>query len=188
LPEVRRILADICRDDLRADDAIRRIRALMQKREMRLQSVDLNETISDVLRLVTGDALRRRVQIKQHLYPALPRVCGDRVYLEQVLLNLIVNGMDAMRDTLEPARELIVQTKLNGADSVEVAVLDGGHGISPEKIPHLFDSFFTTKVDGMGLGLSIARSIIQAHHGRIWAENGANGGAELHFTVQAAQE
>jgi two-component system sensor kinase FixL len=188
LAEIRGILADICRDDLRADDAIRRVRALMQKREIRLQSVDLNETISDVLRLVTGDALRRRVQIKQHLAPALPRVCADRVYLEQVLLNLIVNGMDAMRDTRESARELIVQTKPNGADSVEVAVLDGGHGIPPEKMPHLFDSFFTTKLDGMGLGLSISRSIIQAHHGRIWAENGTNGGAELHFTVQTAPD
>ena len=186
LDEIRQILSDIRKNDLRADQAIRRIRALLCKREMEMQSFDLNETLLDVLRLVTGDALRRRIQIRKEFAPGLPSVFGDRVHLQQVLLNLIVNGMDAMKNTPEPSRQLTVQTKANGA-GVEVAVTDCGHGIAPDKMPRIFESFFTTKKDGMGLGLSIARSIIEAHRGRIWAESNFLGGATFHFTVRAAQ-
>lgn len=186
LDEIRQILSDIRKNDLRADQAIRRIRALLCKREMEMQPFDLNETLLDVLRLVTGDALRRRIQIRKEFAPGLPLVFGDRVHLQQVLLNLIVNGMDAMANTPEPARRLTVQTKANGAGA-EVAVADCGHGIAPDKMPRIFESFFTTKKDGMGLGLSIARSIIEAHRGRIWAESNFCGGATFHFTVRAAQ-
>ena len=107
-------------------------------------------------------------------------------HLQQVLLNLIVNGMDAMNDTPELERHIIVQTKPGNAGEIEVMVMDQGHGISQEKLPRLFDSFFTTKRDGMGLGLSIARSIIKAHHGRIWVENNPVGGAAFRFTVPVA--
>ena len=186
LEEIRQIFADICRDDRRADEAIRRIRGLMQKREMRLQPISVNDTVAGVLRLVAGDALRRRVSIRRELAADLPQVSADRAYLEQVLLNLIANGMDAMDATSGPARQLTIQTRLNGGNSVEVAVMDFGSGIPEAKMPHLFDTFFTTKADGMGLGLSIARSIIQAHHGRIWAENRAVGGAVLRFALPAA--
>ena len=186
LAEIRQIFADICRDDRRADEAIRRIRALMQKRDMRLQPISINDTVAGVLRLVAGDALRRRVSIRREFAADLPQVSADRAYLEQVLLNLIANGMDAMDATTGPARQLTIQTRLNGGGSVEVAVMDFGSGISEAKMPHLFDTFFTTKAEGMGLGLSIARSIIQAHHGRIWAENRAVGGAVLRFAVPAA--
>ena len=184
--EIREILADICKDALRADQAIRGIRLLTQKRGMQLESIDLNETIADVLRLAAGDAIRRRVRIRPELAADVPPVFADRSYLEQVLLNLIVNGMDAMGETAEPARLLTVQTIRDGKDSVQVAVKDCGRGISAEQMPHLFESFFTTKVDGMGLGLSISRSIIQAHQGRIWAENSKAGGAVLRFTLRAA--
>jgi len=186
LSEVRRILADICRDDLRADEAIRRIRALMQKREMLLQPIDLNDAITSVLHLVAGDALQKRVHIRRELSSEIPPVLADRAYLEQVLLNLITNGMDAMADTAAEMRQVTVQTRRNDAETVLIAVFDRGHGISDEKMPHLFDSFFTTKAGGMGLGLSIARSIIQAHQGHIWAENCPNGGAALHFTLRVA--
>jgi PAS domain S-box-containing protein len=186
LSEVRQILADICQDDLRAHEAIRRIRALVQNREMQLQPLDLNRTITDVLRISTGDSLRRRVRIAAELGENLPAVTADRLYLTQVLLNLIVNGMDAMTDIPEASRQLIVQTTAKGTDRVEVTVTDCGHGIADEQMPHLFDSFFTTKPDGMGLGLSIARSIVQAHHGDIWAENLASGGASFHFTLRPA--
>jgi two-component system, LuxR family, sensor kinase FixL len=104
-----------------------------------------------------------------------------------VLLNLIVNGMDAMADTAEASRQLTVRTDLSGTEHVEVTVVDRGHGISEEQMPHLFDSFFTTKPDGMGLGLSIARSIIEVHQGQIWAENRAGGGAAFHFTLRATR-
>ena len=186
LKQIRQIFADICRDDRRADEAIRRIRALMQKREMRLQPISINDTVAGVLRLVAGDALRRRVSIRREFAADLPQVSADRAYLEQVLLNLIANGMDAMDATTGPARQLTIQTRINAAGSVEVAVMDFGSGISEAKMPHLFDTFFTTKADGMGLGLSIARSIIQAHHGRIWAENRAVGGAVLRIALPAA--
>jgi two-component system, LuxR family, sensor kinase FixL len=187
LAEIRNILADIRRDDLRADQAIRGIRALTQTRVMQLQPVDLNEAIMEILGLAAGDALRRHVQILQQFHPSLPLVAADRICLEQVLLNLIINGMDAMEETPETARQLTVQTKLHGEDGAEVAVLDCGHGIAEERMEHLFDSFFTTKTGGLGLGLSIARSIIRAHRGRIWAENRDSGGAALRFTLRTAE-
>jgi two-component system, LuxR family, sensor kinase FixL len=186
LAEIREILSDICSDVLRADESIRRIRGLMQKREIQLQPMDLNQTVDDVLRLTAGDALRRRVQIRTELASDLPQVSADRLHLQQVLLNLIVNGMDSMNEAPEPERQLTVRTKRDGAAGAIVTVRDRGQGIPANKMSLLFDSFFTTKADGMGLGLSIARSIIEAHHGRIWAQNDGTGGAEFHFTVQAA--
>jgi PAS domain S-box-containing protein len=186
LKEIREILADIRKNDLRADEAIRRIRSLLRKREMQMHPFDLNETVTDVLRLVAGDVLRRRVVVQRHLSAQLPPVIGDRVSLQQVLLNLIVNGMDAMAETAEAERTLTLQSRLNGDGGVEVAVSDRGHGVPAQKLARIFDSFFTTKKEGMGLGLSIARSIIEAHRGRIWAENNPGGGASLRFTVPIA--
>jgi two-component system, LuxR family, sensor kinase FixL len=184
--ELLEILADIREADLRADETIRGIRALARKREIQLLPLDLNTTIADVLRLVSGDALYRRVQIRRRLNDPLPLAVGDRAYIEQVLLNLIVNGMDAMKDCPEAERELTVESRCDERDTIEVIVTDRGHGIAAEKMPHLFDSFFTTKSEGVGLGLSIARSVIQAHSGRIWAENGSAGGAAFHFTLRTA--
>jgi two-component system, LuxR family, sensor kinase FixL len=184
--ELLQILADIRDADLRADETIRGIRALARKREIQLKPLDLNITITDVLRLAAGDALFRRVQIRRRLFDPLPLVIGDRAYIEQVLLNLIVNGMDAMKDCPEAARELSVESSSVDRDTIEVVVSDRGHGIAAEKMPHLFDSFFTTKSEGVGLGLSIARSVIQAHGGRIWAENCPGGGAAFHFTLRTA--
>ena len=184
LGELREIVTDIRDADLRADEAIRSIRALTQKREMQVLPLDLNETVADLLRLVAGDALYRRVQIRQELTPDLPPVMADRPSVEQVLLNLVSNGMDAMHATPEGERQLTVQTRRHGADSVEVTVRDRGHGIPGEQMQRLFDSFFTTKAQGMGLGLSIARSVIRMHQGRIWADNCAGGGAAFHFTLR----
>jgi len=186
LDELRAIMADICRDDLRAVEVVRRIRALTYKRQTKLQPLDLNKTIEDALRLATGDALRRRVHIRRELAPKLPLVHADGPSLEQVLLNLVLNGMDAMNDTPDELRILTVQTKPLSGGAVEVTVADRGHGIPADKMARLFQSFFTTKPEGMGLGLSIASSIIRTHHGRIWAENLTTGGAAFHFTVPSA--
>ena len=183
LDEIRQILVDIRSNDLRASEAIRRIRALLQKREMEMCPLDVNETVADVARLVTGDALRRRVQIHKEFAADLPTVLGDRVHLQQVLLNLIVNSMDAMADTPEVGREICLRTMRNGDNTIEVAVEDAGHGIPANTLSRMFESFFTTKKDGMGLGLSIARSIIEAHHGRIWVENNSRSGATFRFTL-----
>jgi PAS domain S-box-containing protein len=186
LDEIRKILADIRKNDVRANEAIRRIRGLLRKREMQLQAVDLDETIADVVRLATGDALRHGVVIEMELTRGLPLVKGDRVHLQQVLLNLILNGMDAMSQIPDSRRRLRIGARENGHGHIEVAVSDCGAGISDDRMPHIFDSFFTTKREGMGLGLSIARSIVEAHNGEIGVENNSSGGATFRFTVPIA--
>lgn len=185
LDEVRLILTDIRKDDLRASEVIARMRTLLRKREVEMLPLDLNHAVSEVLRLIANDAHRRGVTVDAEVGPGLPAVQGDKVHLQQVLLNLIVNGMEAMTETPEAKRRLIVRTRSTPHGDLEVAVTDAGQGIQPERLPRLFESFFTTKKEGMGLGLSIARSIIEAHHGRIWAENNPNGGATIRFTLPA---
>jgi PAS domain S-box-containing protein len=187
LQEIREILADIRKNDLRADQAVRRIRALLGKRETQMQPLDLNETAADVVRLVSGDALRRRVHVRKEFAADLPMVTGDRVQLQQVLLNLIVNAMDAMILTPESERQVTLETKRGTAGKIQVSVKDSGKGVPADKLNRIFDSFFTTKKEGMGLGLSIARSIVDAHHGRIWVENNPEGGATFHFTLKPSQ-
>jgi len=132
--------------------------------------------------------MRRSVQLKPELGRNLPPVLADRTQLEQVLLNLVVNAMDAMESVAETARQIIVSTAAPGNGNVEVTVSDCGTGIAPDKLPLLFDSFFTTRKEGMGLGLSIAKSIVVAHHGRIWAENNRSSGASFHFTLPISND
>jgi PAS domain S-box-containing protein len=187
LDELGDILSDIVDDDKHARDIINGIREFMTKREARMQPLDLNSAVRFVLQLVSGDATRRRVQVHAELADGLAQVLGDRVQLQQVVINLAVNGMDAMANTPERARHLTIRTRPSGSDQVELVVMDRGGGIAPDDLPRLFDSFFTTKSEGMGLGLSIARSIIASHRGRIWAENNPSGGAAFHFTLPAAQ-
>ena len=187
--EVRQILADIREDDLRGADAIRRIRALVSRREMEMKSLDINATIAEVVALARGDAERRRVQIHEEYSSPLPAVRGDVVHLQHVVLNLILNGMDAMKDNLESDRHLIVTTVSNEAGFVEVAVKDIGQGVPPENLPRVFDSFFTTKPEGMGIGLSLARHIVQSHSGRMWVENNRDGkGTTFRFIVPTVLE
>jgi len=187
LDELKNIFADIRQDDLRADAAIRSIRSLLQRREFVARQVDMAATVDQVFKLVAGDALHRRVPMRNEVAADLPAVYGDRSHLEQVLVILIVNGMDAMKDTPEGSRELLVSAQRVNERQIQISVRDHGHGISPGTMPQLFDSLFTTKPDGMGLGLSIARSMIAAHGGRIWAENVPGGGAIFNFTVNIAQ-
>jgi C4-dicarboxylate-specific signal transduction histidine kinase len=183
LEEVQQILADIRKDGLRASEIIRRMRELLRKRDLELKLIDLNAVTSDVLRLVDGETRRRSVQIEKRFANTLPAVRGDVIHLQQVLLNLILNGMEAMSESAESNRRLTMHTAYDGKDNVEVAVEDAGPGIPSERLPRLFDSFFTTKPNGMGLGLSIVRSIVETHGGRIWAENNATGGACFRFTL-----
>jgi PAS domain S-box-containing protein len=187
LDELGRILADIHQDGLRARETIRRIRFLLRKREVEMQPLDMNETVSEALRLASGDATRRHVQICNECHVPLPTVRGDSVHLQQVILNLILNGMDAMRDTPESERRLSVSTDSKTDGYVEVAVKDVGHGIPSENLSRIFDSFFTTKRHGLGIGLAISRSIVQMHSGRLWAENNQDGkGTTFRFVVPAA--
>jgi two-component system sensor kinase FixL len=168
---------------MRASETIRRMRELLRKRELELKPIDLNAVISDVLRLLDGETHRRGVKIEKQFVDTLPAVRGDAIHLQQALLNLILNGMEAMSESSESSRRITIRTAYDGKDNVEVAVEDSGPGIPSERLPLLFDSFFTTKTHGMGLGLSIVRSIVEAHGGRIWAENNSSGGACFRFTL-----
>jgi PAS domain S-box-containing protein len=183
LEEIQHILADIRKDDLRASEVIRRMRELLRKRELEFKLIDLNVVASDVFRFVDGETHRRGVEIEKQFADTLPVVRGDVIHLQQVLLNLILNGMEAMSESSKSNRRLTIRTAYDGKGNIEVAVEDSGPGIPSERLPRLFDSFFTTKTHGMGLGLSIVRSIVEAHGGRIWAENNASGGACFRFTL-----
>jgi C4-dicarboxylate-specific signal transduction histidine kinase len=183
LDEIRKILADIRNDNLRASEIIRHLRLLARKRTMQIEPLDLNDVAAEVARIMEKEALRRNVSLRSEFTAGAATVFGDRVHLQQVLINLILNGMEAMADMPESERRLFVRTAANGDRRVEISVTDCGEGIAPEKLPRLFDSFFTTKESGMGLGLAIARSIIDAHQGRIFAENNPDGGATFRFDL-----
>jgi PAS domain S-box-containing protein len=186
--ELTEIMSIIREQDLRAEDTIGRIRSFARNRPIEPRSLDINTTVVDVLRLISSDAGRRAVQISSDLAPQLPEVLGDPTQLQQVMVNLIVNAMDAEAALPASARRLLITTRPCDDTSVEVAVKDCGCGIAPDKLPQLFDAFFTTNPNGMGLGLSIARSIVSAHHGRLWAENNIEGGATFHFTIPTASD
>ena len=183
--QLREILADIRSEDLRASEVIRGLRLLLRKREMRNAVLDVNTEVAEALHHVAHDAGRRRVRVVPEFAADLPAVVGDAVHLQQVLINLVVNAMDAMNATPEPEREVRVETTARGR-GVEIVVADHGSGITPDNAAQLFESFFTTKPDGMGLGLSIVRTIVEAHGGRVWADAGALRGAIFRVWLPAA--
>ena len=187
LDEIRNIVVDIRSDDLRASEAIRHIRALSQRRAISMQRLAITELIEDTVALVAADAMRRRAQIQMRFASNLPAVLGDPIHLQQVLLNLIINAMDAMNHVPEGRRFLTIRAERDPEGRVLVAVKDSGHGVRPELLPRIFQSFFSTKKDGMGVGLSIARSIIEEHGGRIWCDNNDAGGATFHVALPPAE-
>jgi two-component system sensor kinase FixL len=148
----------------------------------------VGELTRDVVALVRADAAARRVKLEVDVPGNLPSVRGDRVHLQQVLLNLIINGMDALEEASGKDRSVRVTALLDGARTVEIAVSDTGNGIPTDKLAHVFDPFFTTKPNGMGMGLPISRTIIEAHGGRFWSENNNGGGATFRFTLPIAEE
>jgi len=184
IDEVRHILADIRSDDLRASEVIHHLRSLLGKHTPEMEPLDFNALVADVLSLLKVEASRRGVALETD-FGELPPLYGDRVQLQQALLNLMLNGMDAMADIPPAQRRITVRTAANGSGGVAVAVADAGHGVPVERLPHIFDSFATGKKDGMGLGLSIARSIVEAHGGKIRAENNPDRGATFRFTLPA---
>ena len=188
LEEIRAILADIRADDQRAGGVIDRMRALLKRHVLDTQLLDLAEIVGDVAKLARPDAATRHVKLTVNLPADLPPVRADRVHLQQVLLNLILNGMDALNGVGREDRRVTVSVRVDTARTVEIAVSDTGHGIAAEKLAHVFDPFFTTKPEGMGMGLPISRTIIESHGGRLWAENNDGGGATFRFTLPPAEE
>ena len=180
--QLREILADIQAVGRDAAEIVERLRTLVRDRPLERRAVDVNGVASDVLKLVAADAHRRRVLLRAELFPSLPMVEADRVSLQQVILNLIVNAMDAVDQDEGKDRQVVVRTRLE-ANAVECAVSDTGHGIAADNLPRLFETFFTTKQDGIGLGLAIARSIVEAHAGRIWAEDHGGRGATFRLSL-----
>ncbi len=181
--EVREILCDIVSDDKRAGDVIQGLRMLLKKGETRHELVDLNEMVRDVAKLVRSEMVNARVTLTMDLAEDLPWVPGDRVQIEQVLLNLVVNGSDAMANSPVHERQLLVGTGRRGSDELEVFVVDHGPGLQPEEIEKVFEPFYTTKVGGLGLGLVVSRKIVNAHGGRLQAASNSHGGATFSFSL-----
>jgi len=187
LDELRAILADIRKDDQRAGEVIDRMRAMMKQRQAERCRLDLRLLTEEVITLVQSDADKRHVKLALNIDPILPLVFGDQVQLQQVLINLILNALDAMTDNPPESRLVTVSVQTVGA-RVEVAVGDNGHGIAEEQIQHVFEPFFSSKPNGLGMGLAISRGIIEAHGGRLWASNHATGGAIFTFTLPASMK
>jgi two-component system, LuxR family, sensor kinase FixL len=185
LEDLRAIMEDIRRDDRRAGDIIDRLRALLSRRRMEFQAIALDGLVQEVGALVRPDAIAKQVSLEYAVASGLPKVAGDRVHLSQVLINLIVNGMDAIGPAARLRRVVGVAARANAGSLIEVAVTDSGTGIPKEVLSRLFEPFFTTKSSGMGMGLAVSRLIIEAHGGRLWAENNPTGGATFRFTVPA---
>jgi C4-dicarboxylate-specific signal transduction histidine kinase len=183
--EVREALACAVKDTDRTGTVVGRIRALMQKTPTRTDSVDLNEALREVLELIHGEALKHGVSVRTQLADCLPLIQGDRIQLQQVVLNLILNAVQAMVAVADRTRELLITTSQPEHNAVCLGVRDTGPGLSAETLPRLFEPFYTTKPDGMGMGLSICRSIIEAHDGRLWANRCEPRGALFQFTIPA---
>lgn len=186
--EFDEILKDIVHDTTRARDVIRHLRALVKKSGREFVRVDVNEIIGQVVGFLHGDIVGRNVTVTQELPPELPLVLGDRTQLQQVLLNLLLNAFDAVSANRVPDRRVTVLTAMASSEMVRVAVRDGGVGIPADKLEEIFQPFFTTKTEGLGMGLSVSRSIIESHGGRLSAENNPGPGATFSFTLPVAEQ
>jgi signal transduction histidine kinase/DNA-binding response OmpR family regulator len=174
------------RDGNRASDVITRLRALFRKEELALELLDLNELTREVIALSLSDLQRNHIALEAELDDDLPNITGDRIQLQQVILNLLRNASDAMVGVDDRARRVIIRTTAEDDDRVRLSVRDVGVGIDPQSMNKLFDAFHTTKSDGMGIGLSVSRSIIERHHGHLWAEPNAGSGATFSFSIPCA--
>jgi len=184
MQELRELLQDIVLANTRAAETIRGMRALARKdASLKFEALDVKTTVLDVIRLLHGDAVMRDISIDLVLEDGLPPVLGHRIQLQQVLLNLLLNGFDAVRQLPSDKRKIQVRASRHGDGYNVISVRDSGHGLSQEVITKIFDRFYSTKREGLGLGLAICRSIVMAHGGTLWAENNPDGGATFHFTL-----
>ena len=188
LEEVRQSLGYIVSDAMRAGDVIGRIRALVRKAPPQRVALAINEVVLEVIALTHAEVAKNRVSVRTQLADGLPRIHADRVQLQQVILNLIVNAVEAMSSVGSGGRELQIGTSRNAANGILVSLRDSGPGLDPKNVDYLFDAFYTTKAQGMGMGLAICRSIIEAHGGRMWAGANEPRGAVFQFTLPLEED
>jgi PAS domain S-box-containing protein len=183
LDAARRSVEWIIDDGNRASEVIRRVRALANKTDIEKVPLDVNDVVSEVIALVQRELISHQVSLRTEFAPALPTILGDRVQLQQVIINLVMNGIEAMQSVTDRPRELVIRSRQDETQQVLVSVTDCGVGIAAENAGRLFNAFFTTKSSGMGMGLSICRSIVEAHNGRLWATANGPHGATFQFTL-----
>jgi len=183
LEEVRAILTDIRRDDKRAGNVIDRMRSLFKRQKLASGTLDLRDLVEDTMAMARPDAAQRQVRLKLEISPHLPPAQGDRVHVQQVLLNLILNGMDAMKTIPKSRRSLTVGLDKTANGNLQVTVSDCGTGVTPDDAVHIFEPFFSTKSNGMGMGLAISRTIMEAHGGEIWMKSNAMEGTTFTFIL-----
>jgi C4-dicarboxylate-specific signal transduction histidine kinase len=183
LDEARSAVEWITKETNRAGDVIRRVRALVNKSDIEKAPLEINDVVEDVITLVQHELFSHQVSLRMELAPVLPPILGDRVQLQQVIINLVMNGIEAMQSVTDRARELVIRSRQDEKQLVLASVTDCGVGISAEVADRLFDPFFTTKSSGMGMGLAICRSIIESHGGRLWTTANAPHGATFQFTL-----
>lgn len=185
LEEIGAALADIVDDTQRAGNVIQKLRSMLKKQAAEAAELDINAVVAETLKLVSSDAIRKKVVVQTDLAPGLPLIVADRVQLQQVVINLILNGFDALAKVEPNGRRIVIRTELEGPGFVGVSVSDTGPAVEEEVIGRIFESFFTTKPEGLGMGLSISRTIIESHGGRIWAERNAVHGMTFRFFLPA---
>jgi C4-dicarboxylate-specific signal transduction histidine kinase len=188
LEEARAAVGSIAQQGTRASDVVRHIRAMFTKAAPERTQVQMNDLIREVSVLVEGAALRNQVVLQTELAADLRASMGDRVQLQQVIVNLILNGIEAMSEVTNRPRRLLIRSLMQNPDEVLIAVRDSGIGIDPKNAKRIFDAFFTTKAQGMGMGLSLSHSIIEAHGGRMWASSNDDHGVTLQFTLPVERE
>jgi two-component system sensor kinase FixL len=183
---VREIVDDIVTEERRANAVINRVRAQVKKSEVRFEPLACATIISEVIDFLGRELRSRQVAVEVVCADDTPMVSGDRIQVQQVLINLVINAADAMRECEAAGRRVVVQAGRGEPGSVEIQVIDHGTGIPAEVLPKIFTPFFTTKGDGLGMGLGISRTIVEAHGGQLWAENHAGGGAVFHLVLPVA--
>ena len=188
LAAARRSAEWVISDGTRASEVVRRVRALANKSDIEKVPLDLNTAVRDVIALVQREVSSQRVSLRTELEPALPRILGDRVQLQQVIINLVMNGIEAMQQVTDRPREMVIRSRQSEARQALVSVTDCGVGISAENANRLFNAFFTTKSSGLGMGLSICRSIVEAHGGRLSVSGNEGPGATFQFVLPLHEE
>jgi two-component system sensor kinase FixL len=188
IDEVRDILNDIVADDKRAAQVIQRLRSLFRKGKLKKEVLDVNDLVREVVSLINSETIIRNISIKTRLDDSISSLIGDKIHLQQVIINFILNASEAMTDVEDIPRKIIISTTTENAQAIKVGIRDFGPGIDESSMQQMVEPFYTTKPTGMGMGLSINRSIIDAHHGRLWAENNADRGATFYFSLPLERE